>query len=102
MYYKKEQKNQRYRYKKRIYYIFNDIISIETFDPNNIKIDEKLYKYICYNGYVMIKEYVKVYTVNPVYLIFRNVNRYFELIDRGKYLTQVPTKKKERKLITVG
>ena len=49
----------------------------------------------------MIKEYVKVYTVNLVYLIFRNVNRYFELIDRGKYLTQVPTKKKERKLITV-
>ena len=31
----------------------------------------------------MIKEYVKVYTVNPVYLIFRNVNGYFELIDKG-------------------
>ena len=45
----------------------------------------------------MIKEYVKVYTVNPVYLIFRNVNRYFELIDRGKYLTQVPTNESKEK-----
>ena len=29
---------------KRTYYFFNDIINIENFDPNNIKIDEKSYK----------------------------------------------------------
>ena len=30
--------------KNRTYYFFNDIIKIENFDPNNIKIDEKLCK----------------------------------------------------------
>ena len=28
------------------YYFFNDIINIENFDPNNIKIDERSYKNI--------------------------------------------------------
>ena len=28
------------------YYFFNDIINIENFDPNNIKIDETSYKNI--------------------------------------------------------
>ena len=27
--------------KNQAYYFFNDIINIENFDPNNIKIDEK-------------------------------------------------------------
>ena len=27
--------------KNRTYYLFNDIINIKNFDPNNIKIDEK-------------------------------------------------------------
>ena len=30
--------------KNQTYYFFNDIISIENVDPNNIKIDEKSYK----------------------------------------------------------
>ena len=56
------------------YYFFNDITNIENFDPNNIKIDEKSYKNILiyYIGYVTIKEYIKIYNVNPLYLIFRN------------------------------
>ena len=60
--------------KNRAYYFFNDIIKVENFDPNNIKIDEKSYKYILiyYIGYVMIKEYVKIYSVN-FYIIFRYV-----------------------------
>ena len=32
--------------KNRTYYFFNDIINIESFDPNNFKIDEKPYKNI--------------------------------------------------------
>ena len=32
--------------KNCIYSFFNDIINIKDFDPNNIKIDEKLYKHI--------------------------------------------------------
>ena len=43
------------------YYIFDDIINIKDFDPNNIKIDEKSCKsiLICYIGYVTIKEDLK-------------------------------------------
>ena len=60
--------------KNRAYNFFNDIIKVENFDPNNIKIDEKSYKYILiyYIGYVTIKEYVKIYSVN-FYIIFRYV-----------------------------
>ena len=54
------------------------ILSIENVDPNNIKIDQKSYKNVLmyYIRYVMIKEYVKVYSANPLYLIFRYVNGY--------------------------
>ena len=43
--------------KYRTYDFFNDMINIENFDPNNIKIDEKSYKktFIYYIGYLMIK-----------------------------------------------
>ena len=79
--------------KNRTYYFFNDIINIESFIPNNIKIDEKSCKniVICYTGYITIKGYVKIYSVNPLHLIFRNVNRYFEKINKDKYLALVPT-----------
>ena len=45
--------------KNRKHYCLNDIINIENFDPNSIKIDEKSYKNILiyYIGYVTIKEY---------------------------------------------
>ena len=62
------------------YYFFNDILNIEHFSPNSIRIDEKSYKNILiyYIGYVTIKEFVKIYSVKRLYLIFRNVNGYFE------------------------
>ena len=62
--------------KNQTYYFFNDIIDIQNFNANNIKIDENSYKNILiyYIGYVTIKEYVKIYSVNPLYLVFRNVN----------------------------
>ena len=57
------------------YYFFNDLINIEKFNPNSIKIDEKLYKNILiyYIGYVPIKEYVKIYSVNPLYNILKKL-----------------------------
>ena len=75
--------------KNTTYYFFNDIINTGNFDPNNIKIDEKSYKdnLIYYIGYVTIKEYIRIYSVNPFYLIFR----YFEEINGNKYLTLVRT-----------
>ena len=53
--------------KNRTYYFFNDIFNIERFDPNNT--DEKSYKNILiyYIGYVTIKKYLKIYSVNPLY-----------------------------------
>ena len=56
--------------------MFSDIVDIENFDLNNIKIDEKSFKNILiyYIGYVTIKEYIKIYGVNSLYLIFRYVN----------------------------
>ena len=44
--------------KNRTYYFFNDIINIEYYDANNIKIDEKSYKngLIYCIGYVTIKK----------------------------------------------
>ena len=41
----------------------------------------------------MIKDskYVKINSVNPSYLIFSKVNRYFEEINENKYLRLVPT-----------
>ena len=90
--------------KNHSYYFFNDIINIKNFNPDNIKIDEKPYKSILiYSiGYVMIKDskYIKVNSVNPLYLIFTKVNGYFEEINGNKYLRLVPTNgsKKKKKL----
>ena len=85
---------------KRTYDFFNDIINIENFNPNNTKIDEKSYKNIIiyYIGYVTIKKHVKIYSVNPLYVIFRNVNEYFEETNKSKYLTLVPTNKSKEKI----
>ena len=86
--------------KNRTYFFFNDTINIENFDPNNIKIDEKSYKSILiyYIGYVTIKEYVKIYSVNPLYLICRYVNGYFEEINGNKYLTLFRTNESKEKI----
>ena len=88
--------------KNHTYYFFDDIINIKNFDPNNIKIDEKSYKNILiyYIGYVTIKDskYIKINSVNPLYLIFNKVNGYFEEINGNKYLTLVPTNESKEKI----
>ena len=68
------------------YYFFTDIINIKHFERDKIKIDEKSYKKILvyYIRYVTIKDlkYVKMNSVNPLYLIFSKVNAYFEEINK--------------------
>ena len=78
--------------KNRIYYFYDDVISIKGFDLSNIQIDENSYKNILtyYIGYVTIKRDIKIYSVNPLYLNFSKVKGYFEEINRNKYLTLVP------------
>ena len=81
--------------KRHIYYFFDDIINIKEFDPNNIKLDENSYKNILiyYIAYVTIKDskYVKINSVNPLYLMFNKMNGYFEEINGNNYLTLFAT-----------
>ena len=85
-------------------YFFNDMINIKNFDENNITTDKKSHKniFIYYIGYVMIKDskYIKIYSVNPLYLIFNKVNKYFEEINGNKYLNLVPANESKEKVKT--
>ena len=49
-----------------------------------------------------IKEYIQICSVNPLYLIFRYVNGYFEEINGNKYLTLVPTNESKEKIKKYG
>ena len=53
-----------------------------------------------YIGYATIKDskYRKIYSVNPFYLIFRNVNGFFEETNKSNYLTLVPTNESKAKI----
>ena len=60
--------------------------------PNNIKIDEKLYKniFLYLIGYVTNKDlnYVKINTVNPWYFVFRKVNNTSKMTDSDEEVPQ--------------
>ena len=62
--------------KKQTCYFFNDITNIKDFDPNNVKIEKKSYTNILihYIGNETIRNDLKIYSVNPLYLIFDKVN----------------------------
>ena len=89
--------------KNHTYYFYDGIINIKSFDPNKIEIDEKSYNNILiyYMGYVTIKDlkYVKNNSVSALYLIINQMNRYFEEINKNKYLTLVPTNKSKEKIL---
>ena len=76
--------------KNRTYYFFNDMINIKDFDPNLLKIDKNSYKNIdiYYIGYMTIKDfdYVKVNSVNPLYLMIREVDGYIKEKSGSEYL----------------
>ena len=59
-----------------------------------------LYKNIIiyYTGYVTIKKFMKIYSGNSLYLIFRYVNRFFEEINKNKYLTLVLANESKEKM----
>ena len=89
--------------KSNTYYFIDDIINMKNFDPNNIKLNEKSYKHVIiyYIEYIKIKDskYLKINSVNPLYLIFSKVNGHFEEISKSKYLTLVHRKKKLKNMI---
>ena len=72
-------------------YFYNDIIDIENFNANLLKIDKKGYKDIgIFNiGYVTKKKIgncMNINSVNPLYLGITRVNGYIEEKDSNKYL----------------
>ena len=76
--------------KNRTYYFYNDIIDIETFDSNNLKLDKKSYKDLdIYNiGHVTIKKNDRGYDVNgvnPLYLHIDNASGCIEEVNEDKY-----------------
>ena len=75
---------------------------MKNFDEDNIKIDEKSWKNtLIFNiVYVTIKDskYIKFHSSNPLYLIFSNVNGYFEENNENKYLTLVSTHESKEKI----
>ena len=47
-------------------------------------------------------KYVKIDSVNPLYLIFSKVNGHFEEINGNKYLTLVPTNERKKNMKNNG
>ena len=88
--------------KNRTYNFFDDIINTKKFDSNNIEIDEKSYENILiyFIGYVTIKDYkyLKINSVNPLYLILSKVNGYFEEINKNEYLILLSTNESKEKI----
>ena len=77
--------------KNRTYHFLNDIINIEEFDSNLLKIDKKSYKDIdiYYIGYITIKKIddcENIYSVNPLYLLVNHASGYIEEKNGNKYL----------------
>ena len=69
--------------RNRTYYFYNDIIDLERFKSNLLKIDKKSCKDIgIYNiGYITIKKIgdcENIYSVNPLYLRITHASRYTE------------------------
>ena len=73
------------------------MIKIKNFDTNWIKIHKMSYKNIIiyYIGYITIKNlsYIKIITVNPLYLIVNEINGYIEESNGNKYFNLVSTDK---------
>ena len=64
--------------KNRTYYFFDNMINTKNVHSNLLKIDNNLYKDIdiYYIGHIAIKysDYVKINSVNPLYLMIHKVN----------------------------
>ena len=79
------------------------MINITNFDPNLLKIDKKSYKNIdiYYIGYITMKDsdYVKINSVNPLYLIIDKIEGHFEEKNGNKYLILDSTYKNKEVLI---
>ena len=74
-----------------MYYVFNDMISIEDFDSILLRIDKQSFKNVgIYNiGYIKIKkvdDYENIHSVNPFYLTIGKVIVHIKEKNESKYL----------------
>ena len=77
--------------KNRTYYFYNDQINLKDFDARLLKVDKKDYKKIdiYYIGYVMIKKIANcknINSINPLYLMIKEIIGHFEEKNENKYL----------------
>ena len=88
--------------KNHTYYFFDDMIKIKDFNADLQKVDKKSYKNIdiYYIGYITMKDfdYVKINSVNPLYLIIGKADGYIEEINGNKYLIFATTDEKKEVL----
>ena len=75
--------------KNRTCYFYNDIINLKDFDPSLLKLDKKeslLNIDIYYIGYNTKKFEYNINSVNPLYLLIRELDEFIEEIEGSKYL----------------
>ena len=75
--------------KNRTYYFYNDIINLKDFDPSLLKLDKKeslLNIDIYYIGYDTRKPEYNINSVNPLYLLIRELDGFIDEIEGSKYL----------------
>ena len=74
--------------KNRTYYIYDDLINLETFDPKLLKLDKKssIDISIYYIGYVTKKPEYNINSVNLLYLLIDDLDGFIEEKEGSKYL----------------
>ena len=80
--------------KNGTYYFYNDIINLKDFDPSLLKLDKKeslLNIDIYYIGYVTKNPEYNINSVNPLYLLIRELDGFIEEIEGSKYLNIAST-----------
>ena len=74
--------------KSKTYCFYNDLINIENFNNNKLKLDKKnvLGNDVYYIGYITKKPRWHVFSVNPLYLMINKIKGHFEEVDGDEYL----------------
>ena len=72
----------------KTYYFWDDIISINDFDPNLLKVDKKnILNYNVYNiSYTTKKPKYNINSVNPLYLSIKYLKGFIDKVNGNKYL----------------
>ena len=75
--------------KNRTYYFYNDLINLKNFDPSLLKLDKKesMDINIYYIGYVTKKSEYNFDSVNPLYLLIRELDGFIDEKEGNKYLS---------------